>query len=275
MSNFFERHFNASFYKNGRKYRTLMWAVLRMNILLIVRYKLNFAIQIAGLLLFFIIIFFGGQAAVGGSSALGGTLDALIVGWFLLTMVQDAYGSLSGEITQESRWGTLEQLFMSPYGFGKILSAKVVANLLVTLIIGFLMLASMLLITDRTLVVDLITITPIVVLTLISVIGIGYMFAGLALIYKQVSSISQLMQFVVVGLVAAPAAKIPILKILPAVQGSSMLQSTMRNGVRLWEFPPGGLLVLVGVAAFYWLAGYTVFAFCSRIARKRGVMGHY
>lgn len=257
----------------------LFWTILRMNVLLMVRYRVNFVAQIIGMYLFFAIIFFGGRAAVNGAGtgigALGGTLDALIVGWFLWAMAQSAYSSLSGEITQESRWGTLEQLFMSPYGFSTILGTKVVINMLISVLMGGLMLAMMLLTTGRVLVIDVLTILPLVVLTLLTAIGLGYVFAGIALVYKQIAQLSQLMQFVLMGLIAAPAAELPLLKFLPLVQGSSMLQTSMRQGVRLWEFSPVDIAVLVGAAAVYATVGYLVFMLCLHVARDRGVMGHY
>ncbi|ELY55628.1 ABC transporter permease [Natronolimnohabitans innermongolicus] len=258
----------------------LVWTILRMNFLLMVRYRVNFVAQIVGMYLFFAVIFFGGQAAVenvgeGGIGSLGSTLDALIVGWFLWTMAQSAYFSLSGEVTQESRWGTLEQLYMSPYGFGTIMLTKVFVNMLLSLVMGGIMLALILLTTGRTLSLDVITVLPIAVLALLSVVGIGFVFAGLTLIYKKLGSVSQLMQFVILGLVAAPAAEFSVLNLLPITQGSAMLQEAMRNGVRLWEFSAVELAVLVGTAVVYFSIGYVVFQLCSHVARKRGVMGHY
>ena len=258
----------------------LVWTIFRMNFLLMIRYRVNFVAQLVGVYLFFAAIFFGGRAAVAsagntGLGALGSTLDALIVGWFLWTMAQGAYSSLAKEITQESRWGTLEQLYMSPLGFGKIMGVKVSVNVVISLIMGGLMLTMMLLTTSRTLALDVVTILPIVVLTLMTVVGLGFVFAGLALIYKKVSSVSQLMQFVLIGLIAAPAADVSLLRLLPLVQGSSMLQEAMRDGVRLWEFAALDLGILLGTAAVYVTVGYVVFMVCSHVARKRGVMGHY
>jgi len=257
----------------------LLWTILRMNFLLMTRYKVNFVAQIIGMYLFFAVIFFGGRAAVGniggGISAFGQTLDALIIGWFLWTMAQSAYSSLSAEITQESRWGTLEQLFMSPHGFGRILGVKVFVNMLLSMLMGTLMLGLMMMTTGRSLALDFVSILPIVVLTLLTVVGVGYVFAGLALVYKQISNVSQLMQFVLVGLIAAPAAKIPALTALPLVQGSKMLQRTMREGVHIWQFAPLDLGILAGTAIVYSVTGYLIFMFCLHVARDRGVMGHY
>lgn len=261
-------------------FAVLVWSMLRMSVLIMVRYRLNFAIQLVGMYAFFAIVFFGGQeavrsAGVGSVSALGSSLDAIIVGWFVYSMAQNAYSSLSGVITAESRWGTLEQLYVSPHGFERIMGAKLIINLTLSLLMGFLMLLLMLVTTDRTLTLDAFTILPLIVLTLMSVLGLGFTFGGLTLIYKKLSSISRLMQLALLGLVAAPAADVFALRFLPLVQGSAMLQKAMREGTRLWEFPAHDLAILVGAAVVYIGVGALVFMVCSFVARKRGVMGHY
>jgi ABC-2 type transport system permease protein len=107
------------------------------------------------------------------------------------------------------------------------------------------------------------------------VVGIGFVFAGLALLYKRIENVSQLMQFVFLGLISAPVVGIPVLRLLPLVQGSALLQEAMQNGVRLWEFSVIDLSVLVGSAVVYSLLGYLVFRWCTNRARRIGVMGHY
>lgn len=258
----------------------LLWAMLRMNFLLMIRYRLNFAIQLVGMYVFFALVFFGGREAAKSMGAnsihvLGSSFNAIIVGWFVFSMAQNAYSSLSGVITAESRWGTLEQLYISPHGFERVMSAKLLVNLVLSLIIGFLMLILMLVTTGRTLTLDVVTIIPVILLTLMSVLGIGFMFGGLTLIYKKLSSVSQLMQLALLGLVAAPSADIFALRLLPLVQGSSMLQRAMRGGIRIWEFSVIDHVLLLGTAVVYMGAGTLVFVVCSQVARKRGVMGHY
>lgn len=253
--------------------------IVRKQFTVMIRYRVNFLINLVTVYLFFAIVFFGGQAVVtsGGASAgsMDSTFDGIIVGWFLWTMAQGAYAGLSQNVTQESEWGTLEQLYMSPYGFGRVMFLKAISNVLQSMLVGGLVLALMLLTTQRTLSLDVITIVPISVLALLSVVGIGFIFAGLALIYKRIGSISSLMQFGMVGLIGAPAADAPLLRLLPLAQGSALLQQAMRNGVRLWEFSATDLGLLVGTALAYLVIGFGAFRFCLRIARKRGVMGHY
>ena len=257
---------------------TLLRAVLYKRALLLARYPVNTLAQIVTVYLFFAMIFFGGQAAaesVGGAGAIGETLDGLVVGWFLWTMSLAAYFSLGESITSESQWGTLEQLFMSPYGFGAVMSASVVAFLLESLLWGAIMLALMLLTTGTALAVNLLTVGVVSVFALLSVLGLGFVYAGAALLYKRIQNVSQLMQFVLIGLISAPLADAGALRALPLVQGSAMLQRAMQEGVRFWQFPAADLAILVGTGAGYLLAGYYCFHRAQRRARRKGVMGHY
>ncbi|MBV0901046.1 ABC transporter permease [Halomicroarcula salina] len=261
------------------KWVILCKAVLKKQFTIMLRYRVNFAINIVTMYVLFAIVFFGGQAAVsqaGGSfNSLDSTLNGLIVGWFLWTMSQGAYSGLASNVTQESEWGTLEQLFMSPFGFGGVMWVKAIVNLVQSTVVGGIMLLLMMVTTGRILTVDLVTIGPILVLTIFTIIGFGFAFGGLALIYKRVQSVSNIMQFAMVGLISAPVADISWLRALPLVQGSGMLQASMRRGVRLWEFAPPKLVVLVVTAIVYPLVGYVIFSYCSSVARRRGVMGHY
>ena len=259
--------------------RVLLRAMFLKELLLMLRYRVDFAIRLVGMYLFFAVIFFGGHAAAtqvdGGPGALSDTFDGIIVGWFLWTMAQTAYTTLHQDVTSESRWGTLEHLYMSPYGFGTVMSLKAVVNVLLAFLWGFVMLVLMMLTAQRWFTVDLVTIVPIATFAVMSVLGLGFAIAGLALVYKKVGSINGLMQFVLVGLIAAPVAGISWFSFLPLVQGSAMLQDAMRGGTALWEFPPAELGLLVGAGVGYFAIGYLIFSYCERVARSRGVMGHY
>lgn len=258
---------------------TLLAEILRKQFTIMLRYRMNFLINLVTMYVFFAIVFFGGQALIGGlggtGQSLDSTLDGVIVGWFLWTMAQGAYSGLSGNVTQESQWGTLEQLYMSPYGFGPVMLLKAISNIVQSMFVGSLILVLMLVTTGRTLTIDFLTVAPLTVLTLLSVVGIGFIFAGLALIYKRIGAVSNIMQFVMVGLVGAPAADVPLLRSLPLVQGSKMLQEAMRSGRQLWEFSEVQIGILAGTGFAYLLVGYLVFRYCSQVARNRGVMGHY
>ncbi|MFB6187463.1 MAG: ABC transporter permease, partial [Halobacteriaceae archaeon] len=241
----------------------LLWGIIYKRFLLLIRYPVNLIAQLFSIYIFFAVVFFGGKAAVsqigGGAGALASTFDGLIVGWFLWTMSLTAYFGLAENIMNESQWGTLEQLYMSPYGFNTVMAGQVLANIMVSLMWGGVILFLMLITTGRNLSVNLLTIIPISILTIFSVIGIGFVFAGLALLYKRIENVAQIMQFALVGLIAAPVTGYSPLRYLPLVQGSAMLQTAMRKGVQLWEFSLFDVALLVTTAIVYAGLGYLVF----------------
>lgn len=252
---------------------TLVRAVARKQVILLTRYPLNTASQLLGLYIFFALIFFGGQAVAG--AAIDDSLSGLVVGFFLYTMAFTAFAGLSWALTREAQWGTLEQLYMSPYGFGRVMAVKVVVNLFVSLFYGGVILALMLLTTGQSLTVDVLTVVPVVLLTLASAVGVGFVFGGLALVYKRIENVFQLMQFGFILLIAAPIDQYPLLRVLPLAQGSHLLQEAMQGGVRLWAFAPAELAVLVATAVGYSLVGYLVFQRASDRARRDGALGQY
>ncbi|MFC7204144.1 ABC transporter permease [Haloferax namakaokahaiae] len=258
---------------DSRAFVALVSAVARKQYILLKRYPINTVGALLGIYAFFVFIFFGGRTVAG--PGFDDSLDSLIVGYFLVTMAFSAYQDLAGAVMREAQWGTLEQLYMAPLGFGRVMAAKTIVNVAFSLLWGGAILALMLVTTGSSISVDVLTVVPLGAFALASVVGVGFAMAGLALLYKRVNSIFGLLQFGFVGLAAAPVEQLPLLKLLPLAQGSYMLQRAMTGGVRLWEFPLSDLAVLVAVGIGYTLVGYLVFDALTTRARKKGVLGHY
>jgi ABC-2 type transport system permease protein len=256
-----------------RGYLRFFRASFKKMLILLVRYPVNTISQFGSILLFFLVLFYGGRAVA--PTAMSNTLSGLIVGFFLWTLSTAAYGGLSWGITREAQWGTLEQLFMSPFGFGPVMVARTLVSILETFLWGAVTLLFMMVVTGRWLALDPLTVIPLAALALAPAVGIGFVFGGLAIRFKRIENAFQLVQFVFVALIAAPVSQYPWMKWLPLAQGSQMLQSAMGDGVALWEFPAGELGVLVVTAFVYLAVGYAAFHYCERWARSEGVMGHY
>ena len=252
----------------------LATAVFEKQLILLKRYWINTATLFITMYVFFAMIFYGGQAAAG--PAIESSLDGIVVGFFLFTASVAAYFGTAQDVQHEAQWGTLEQLFMSPHGIGRVMACKSVWNVAWSVGLALVLLVVMLVTTDRGLSLDALTVTVVTVLSVLSVLGVGFLFAGLSLLYKRIENVTQLMQFAFIGLIAAPAAEgYDFLAALPLTLGSSMLHRSMVDGVALWEFPRVELLLLIGVGIGYLLAGYLAFHLCVRRARRLGVMGHY
>lgn len=256
-----------------RKTLRLFYGILRKELLLLYRYRVNTAAYLLTLYGFFLLIFFGGRTI--GGDAFDDSLGAVIIGYFLVTMSFTAYNELAFTFSREAAWGTLEQLYMSEVGFNRTMVLIAIVQVLVSFAWGTLMLIAMLLTTGEQIAINLVSVVPIAVLAIVSVLGLGFAFGGAAVLYKRISSVFNLVQFVFLGLVAAPVEQYPLLKYLPLTQGSYLLQLVMEDGHTIWEIPTNELLILGGVAVGYSLLGYVVFDKFVAVARQRGVMGHY
>ncbi len=251
----------------------LFYAVLHKRAILLVRYPVDTIGSFAGVYIFFVLIFYGGRAVAG--PAIDDSLGGIIVGYFLATMGITAYQELANTVTEEAQWGTLEQLYMSPLGFGAVMLAESIGHILVSFFWGAVILALMLLTTGQTLTIDLLTVLPLITLATLSALGFGFVFAGGAVLFKRISNVFSAMTFVLLAFTAAPVGEYPLLKVLPLAQGSYLLRQAMENGVALWELPPVEIGILAGVAAAYLAVGYAVFVLATQRARKVGVLGHY
>jgi ABC-2 type transport system permease protein len=251
----------------------LFSVVVRKQLTLMVRYPLNTATQFLTMVILFGVIFFGGQAVAG--AAITDSLGGIIVGMFIWSLAVVAFSGLAWNVTREAQWGTLERLFLSPNGFGFVMLTKMVVNVLISFCWSLALLVVMMVLSGRWLTVDPFTVIPLAVLTIASIAGVGFLFAGLALLYKRIEKIFQLVQWAFVGLIAAPAGSYPLLKLLPVTHGSYLLRRAMEDGVRLWDFALAELGLLVATAIVYFCGGYYVLRMAQRRARRKGLLSQY
>jgi ABC-type Fe3+/spermidine/putrescine transport system ATPase subunit len=159
------------------------------------------------------------------------------------------------EITLEATRGTLEQLYMSPLGAWRILLARMIGTVLVNLLIIVLMVTLAMLTARQWLNLDLVTLLPVLLLTITGMLGVGFMVVGLALVYKQVESLLQIVQFVFLALVAVPLSAAPWLEFAPVVKGADMVRAVMVEGVSLGGFGLFDWFSLTGSAVVYFALG--------------------
>jgi ABC-2 type transport system permease protein len=254
-------------------YRHLARAVLYREYLLFVRYPANALGGIVVSLFFFGVLFYGGRMLAG--QALSDSIEGIVVGYFLWTLSVGAYSAISNDIGSEVQWGTLERHVMTPFGFAPVALLKGAAKVVRTFLVSAVILAAMLLITGTSLELHLLTVVVVATLSVLSVLGLGFAAGGVTVLYKRVGNWLNLLQFGFVVLISAPVLEVPWMAVLPLAHGSALLQRAMVDGVRLWEFSPADLALLVAVAVGYLGFGYAVFLACTRRARRLGVLGDY
>jgi len=255
----------------------LFKALLKKEYIYLKRYYFNTLSGVITIYLVFLIIFYGAKMLLSGSAspAFGNTLDGIVVGFMVWTFALMAYSELSWAMIGEAQQGTLEQLWMTPVGFGWVAIFRVLATFIFNALIVILMLFLMMASSGRWLHLDLVSLTPLILLTIAGVWGIGFLMGGLALVFKQVQAAFQILQFVFVFLIAAPADKLPFMKFLPLSLGTRLIGRVMIEGTSLTQLPLADLLLLVGNSAFYFGLGFLLFKFFENIARDRGLLGHY
>ncbi|WP_254543684.1 ABC transporter permease [Halomarina pelagica] len=251
----------------------LVRAVARKSLVLRARYAFDTVTTLLVVYAFFALAVFGGRELA--PRVVDEHLGGIVVGFFLLLMASVAYADLSWELVREAEWGTLEQLYVSPHGFGRVVAVETAVTLLVSFAYGVALLALMLATTRTRLLLDPLTVVPLGALALCSAVGVGFALGGLALVFERVESALRLAQFALVALVALPVDAYPVLKLLPLALGSDLLRESMAAGRHLWGLPPADLGLLVVTAVVYAGGGYAVFRLGIRRARTTGRLGRH
>ncbi len=221
------------------------------------------------------LMFFLGIRVIGGPETTGASSEYLIVSmvlWFLALMAMQGIG---WEITNEATRGTLEQLYMSPVGTWKILLSRMVGSVVVNFAIIVVVLLLNMLTAGVWLNFDLLTLAPLLFLTVVCMLGVGFMVAGLALVFKQIQAFLQIAQFIFFALVAVPVGLSRWLELLPVVRGSTMIRAAMTEGVTLAGFSAAAWALLVANTVVYFALGILLYKLAERRAMNRGLLGQY
>jgi ABC-2 type transport system permease protein len=242
--------------------------------ILMIRYLPNTISEIITFYAIFLMFFFGVQF-VGSPERMSENNAFIIVSMFLWFLSLMAMQGIGWELTNEATTGTLEQLYMSPVPAWIILLSRMVGTVLVNLSVMIIVLVLSMLTAGRWLTFDVVTLVPLFIFLLVGMLGVGFMTAGLALIYKQINALLQIAQFAFFALVSVPVTLSPWLEFLPVVRGSSMVREAMTEGKHLLDFMASDWLFLMTNAALYFAAGVLVYKLAERRAMVRGLLGKY
>lgn len=261
----------------------ISWIMIALNEThkgLIVRwsYKFDMITEIVTLGFLFIgITFFTG----------GGELDASVLAasllgygiWFYATV---AIGEMSWSLRDEAQSGTLEQMYMSVAPAGIIRLGRTLSTLLTTSIVVIIMSTILIVMLDINIPFRWAGL-PIFGLTLLGVYGFGFIIGGLTLLFKQVGSLANMVQNLLLFLNGAflPVDQLPawlqaISRTLPTTEGIIILRSVVLDGqplTALWT--DGSLVWLVIHSVGYFVIGWVIFSFCEQVAKKQGKLGQY
>lgn len=254
----------------------LFWAELRREWTLLRRYAIETLSFLFGLTVAFYGLFQSAQYIAGPGAALGERLDAIVVGYVLWSLVVFILGDIAGGLQREAQTGTLEQLFLSPFGAPQIFIIRAVSNLILQLGLNLGILLIILLITGTQL-----AFPPILALPLMTVLlgayGLALIMGSLALLLKRVQQVLGIFQFFLFFILMVPteswAGSAKFLGwLLPMTPGAGLLRDVMARGQGLnWQ--QWSIALLNGVV--YLVLGLWTFRFAEHQAKLQGKLAGY
>lgn len=246
-----------------------------------IRYKFDFLSMIASLYMIFLAMFFGysgiGQAVGGNQMALDSTLEGIVAGYFMWTIMIMAFFEISQSVISDAGKGTLEQLSMSSLGLHRVLVIRSLINLLISISICVVILILTMATSGYWLEIKVLQSIVVIGIGLFSMLGVSMIFAGIALIHKKVQSFLNIMQFLLLAIVIPGNSAFGkgVSTLIPFRPSIEKFYSLSLGGQNLWDFPISDYLLLIVNAAGYFIIGSLVFKYCTIKAKKAGLLGQY
>ncbi len=244
----------------------------------LIRYKFDTISDIVSFYFLFIAMFYGtksvGISMKATPSILGETLEGLIVGYFLWTVMVMVYSDTAHSIVSDASTGTLEQVSMSSLGLDSVMIVRSIANLIINLLVCFIVLFAVMLTTGYWLNVDVLPLLVLIILGIFSILGIALIIGGLALIFKRIKSLLNIVQFFLIALVFNSSNSL-ISLLLPFKPSIWAVYQVILGGNSFMDFSLLDYGIIVLNSAVYFFIGLFVFNQCTKVAKKKGLMGQY
>ncbi|MUG47725.1 ABC transporter permease [Paenibacillus woosongensis] len=256
------------------KWLHLLSANFRKEYIELKRYLPNTLALVFTFYIIFLAAFFG-IMFIGDPASFDANVQYSIVSvafWSLTMMTMNFIGY---SVVTEATRGTLEQIYMSPMGVWKIMLTRIIGQFGLQSVIMVILLFAAMLTSGQWLNLNPMTTIPIIAITMISMVGVSFMIAGLAVIVKQIEAFLQIFQFVLMGLVFVPLTVAPFLAFAPFVKGVNMVRTVMMEDLTLTQLPLADYAVLILNSLVYLIVGLVVFHRCEKTAMKKGLLGQY
>jgi ABC-2 type transport system permease protein len=221
-------------------------------------------------------LFLSARYIAGPSLQFGDRLDAIVVGYTLWSLVLFIMTDIAGGLQYEAQTGTLEQLFLSPFGAPLVFVMRAFASLVLRLAVILSILLIIMALTGSRLAFPPTLLLPLLTV-LLGAYGLAFMMGSLALLLKRVQQLLGIFQFALLFLMATPtetwAGSLQVVRwLLPMTAGAGLLRDLMARGEAL-NLAQFSLALLNGIG--YFTVGLLIFRFAERSAKRRGMLGGY
>jgi ABC-2 type transport system permease protein len=212
-------------------------------------------------------LFLSARYIAGPSLQFGDRLDAIIVGYVLWSLVLFVMTDIAGTLQYEAQTGTLEQLFLSPFGAPLVFVMRALASLVLRLALILSILLIIMALTGSHLEFSLTLLFPLLTV-LLGAYGIAFILGSLALLLKQIQQLLAIFQFALLFLMATPTetwtGSLQVVRwLLPMTAGAGLLRDLMARGEAL-NLTQLSLALLNG--GVYFTVGLCIFQFAEREA---------
>ncbi len=254
----------------------LFLAELKRTWLMLRRYAAEAISGIIGITIVFYGLFLSFKYVAGGGAQFGDRIDTVIVGYVLWSLVLFIISDIAQGLQQEAQTGTLEQLFLSPFGAPRIFLTRALASLTTQLTLNLGILLLIMVLTGRYL-----SFPPVLLLPLGTVLlgayGLAMAMGSLALLLKRVQQLLGIFQFMLFFVLLVPietwVAPLNLLgNILPMTPGAALLRGLMAQGRPL---DLGQFAIALVNGLFYFGLGIALFHWAEREAKRRGRLSGY
>ncbi len=252
--------------------RELFWAELKRNWIQFVRYPVEAISGVVITTLIFYGLFLSARYIAGPNLQFGNRLDSIVVGYVLWTLVIFIVNDIAIGLQIEAQTGTLEQVFLSPFGGLQVFIARALASLTLRLVLMGVVLLLILLLTGSRLSFPPSLLLPLATVCL-GAYGLAFAMGALALLFKRIQSLLGLSQFFLLFLLGVPAEdSLQGLALLPMTPGAGMLRDLMARGQ---GFDLGLFALALGNGVGYFALGLLVFGWAERLAKRQGLLSGY
>lgn len=230
-------------------------------------------------LFFMFMILIAILAGIGTLAKDGGiqlNLERMVLGYCLMQFVMAAQMGWSGQISNESQTGTLEQLSISGHSLGGVLLARGVSQFPRHTLSFFILLIAFTLANGAKIQFShAIVAIPVMFCAAFGIFGVAYIFAGATLLFKRMGFFLQIVNFGFLGLFwksRGDLTGIPALlyDIFPLTVGMKNLQDIFVHGQL-----PGSVPQLLITSILSWILGYYAFRAMETKARDLGLLSQY
>jgi len=228
------------------------------------------AVSMAILSGLFLGLYFGIRSVVTDTSA--GRLDGLIVGYMTWTVAGAGGSSISRNVVEEAQTGTLEQLFLGPWGFHRVAICRAMVQMIAGLGTAAVLTVVAMLATGRWLRLPVPEVIAVLALGSLAVVGVGLALAGSALVYKRTSSVAPFLHIGLIAIVSVPAYPWNPLSVLPFSYAASLVRAIAAGTA---EVTPATVLAVALSSSVYLAAGVAIYLGFEQRALAEGSLSRY